>query len=499
MAGRCWSIVALLAFAVGARGQVITPLYPAWTPVAPGAAAAAVSAKPAAPSATSAASPSPHWPYYTDSPRYRSATIVGAPAPAPLASYASQPVATMPVYHSPPLAQAPPTVPPAASTVVAPPQTTPPPALPPPPVQEPALPVSEKKEKTKPNAPFVDERVFLPGGKVWREYDVASYTNRFSPADKPEEGIRRWILGEIGPETWHGPDPASLSVSPTKVTVYHTPAVQDQVADILGRFVWYSPGEFHCRVRVVTAKHVRWRAELLPRLRPVAPGEPGREAWFLSRADAEYLFAHFKEGRHGELLADKPFRMANGQLATAFWPGRKTEYVREVSIDPAAPGSLDNTIRPRVEEIEDGVDFAVSPLIAPDAASIDLEVAIKARKLTDRKEVRLDVPGRPRVDVPELASAEYKTRFRLPPGQQVLFSLGILPSIQSQKGLLGRDLREELLILLEITPDPANTVAGKPTPAIAARGPSGEAPVRRTASKPKPFRHIFHEIPPHIF
>lgn len=481
---------------------------PAWQPVA-GFPQATMTSKPVGNGLSSPPTGPSGWPYYTESPRYaswRAPAPTGFSGPAnPVAiPWQSQPISiaitptTAPVAANPPappivpVSQPNPTVPVAAGPATAPPIATAPAAAPPAATSPPAAAANAKNE------PFVDERVFLQGNKAWTEYDISGYTRRFSPADKPEEAIREWILKDTGEPVWHGGEVASLSVSPTKVTVYHTPAVQEQVAKLIGRFVWYMPGEFNARIRVVSARHVHWRKELLPRLQPAIQGEPGREAWFIDRADATLLVAEFDNAWQNQLLADREFRVVNGQTAQAFWPGKKSEYIRTISVEKSSDGGLSpySSFRPTVEQTQDGVEVSFSPLIARDAATIEVDLKIKARKLSAAREVRLDAPGRPKVDVPEVATADFKARLLLPPGKLILCSLGLVPSIQNHRGLFGRDRPEELLLLLEIRPSQANTVAGQSVRPVVQPEPT---PATRTASKPRQRRHMFDDTRPHVY
>lgn len=506
-----------------------TPMTPQWVPVSASSAPAMASsgqaypmigaAAPAMMSATAVASVGPTSPYYTDSPRYHPAIqpIVTPPpvvnvqpplAPPPQTVVAPQaPVAPIP----PPVTQAPS----GPVTVTTPVSQQPPPAATPPA----AAPLSQASPGiTGKDAPFVDERVFLGGGRLWREYDISTYTSRFSPADKPEEAVRHWILAETGEQTWLGSEVASLSITPQRVTAYHTPEVQAKLEKLLGRFVYYSPGEFNTRIRVISARHVKWRAEMMSKLRPIGEQQPGREAWLLDRSDTEALLSKLRSNWNGDSLADKEFRIANGQLARGFWPGRNADYLRTVGVDPAYGDNGDvQNLRPLIEQIQDGVHFVLSPLIAQDAAHIDLEVEIKANKVASRKEVRLDAPGHPKVEVPEVATASLKSRYRVPPGKMLLFSLGLLPSIDAKGGIfnLNKDRRDELLLLVEIVPDPANTVAGR---TIASRwtdpwvnrpvadsssnknpGKSKKHGLFNRASKPKAVaQHPYLDVPPAI-
>jgi hypothetical protein len=371
-------------------------------------------------------------------------------------------------------------------------QPAPPPIAPP--QGPPATPVSIPADR-KVDAPFVDDRVFVQGGKAWKEYDISAYTAKFYPNDHPEEAVRKWLLAETGgPQAWHGSDVSSLAVSRQRVTVYHTPEMQARVADLLGRFVYYNPGEMQARVQIVNVKHVKWRKELLPKLHPIDSTSSGREVWLIEPADANALLQMTTNGWNGELLADKEFKVANGQTAKGFWPTKDGGYVRKLS----ASGGQYTSYRPSEVSTQDGVSFSISPLIATDAATLELDLEVKASKLASVKEVHIDAPGRAKVEVPEVSTAVVSGKFVVPPGKYLLVSLGLVPSIQSRKGLLGRDKRDEVLVLVEVFPAANNTIAGAAAPArppVVARMPVQTASAKMSSTAQPP---PFHEMPPII-
>jgi hypothetical protein len=507
---------------------VVYQMAPAWTPVAPGSVPAGLSSNPTTtkvnkPNAGGVAQASQlGWPYVSESPRYPlgqgtvyTPAIVQAPPPTgqpimsqtpipstvaprwnhPTGAPAGPPIASVPqIPYTPPPATTPPpaSLPPAGPPAVAVQQPTPPPVAPPQGPQ--ATPVSLPADR-RPDAPFVDDRMFVQGGKVWREYDISAYTAKFYPNDHPEEAVRKWLLSETGgQQAWHGSEVSSLAVSSQRVTVYHTPEMQARVADLLGRFVYYTPGELQARVQIVNVKHIKWRKELLPRLRPIDSTASGREVWLIEPTDANALLQMTTNGWNGELLADKQFKVANGQTAKGFWPTKDGGYVRKLSFT----GGQYTSYRPAEVSTQDGVSFAISPLIAPDAATLELDLEVKASKLTSVKDVHLDAPGHEKVQVPEVATAVVSGKFVVPPGKYLLVSLGLVPSIQSRKGLLGRDKRDEVLVLVAVFPQPNNTIAGvaaPPRPQIAARIPVQTYSAKLSTPGQAP---PFHEMPPII-
>lgn len=481
--------VAFWSASLSAVGQsqtrpIVYSVAPLWQP-APGGATINPNAL-AAMSVTNQASPTP---YYSDAHTVTYVPVFATPTPSPATQPMPAPVMTSPAIVTVPTPAVPPAnlTPPAVAT-------TPPPATNPPastiatPVSNPALAGNPPKP---PDGPFTDERRFLQSGQNWREYDITPYTSKFYPSDHPEEAVRKWILRETGPEVWHGSSVSALSVSSQRVSVYHNPQVQQRVADVLGRLVWYTPGEFKARVTFMSAKNPSWRENVLPRAREIAVRTPGRQAWFIEHPDADRLLAHIGNNFNGTLLATKDFRVANGREARVEWLN-PTSAGRGPSVQNSALRSSDD----QVTLDGDGILLLVDPLIDADAATIDVDVKLAQQSRGDSKRVPLDEPGRPKINVSDVNSNQFDAQFQLPPGKLVLFSLGTAPRFNSPKGLFGRERRDETLVLLELAPDTNNTVAGQPVPTTASLS---RAPVLRQAAKPKPPAPILNPLPPFQF
>src|SRR5215471_12106785 len=75
------------------------------------------------------------------------------------------------------------------------------------------------------------------GGQVWREYDITPYTLRVTSTNRPEQAIVDWILRETGYDAWHSDPVGLLSANGRTLRVYHTPQMQEQVSEIVDRFV----------------------------------------------------------------------------------------------------------------------------------------------------------------------------------------------------------------------------------------------------------------------
>ena len=327
--------------------------------------------------------------------------------------------------------------------------------------------------------PFIDPAQMVVAGKYRSVYDITPYTSRFEDPQEGAEAVRRWILSETTDRVWHGSEAASLSVGPERLTVYHEERVHQHVADLLGRFLHFTPGLFDARVAVLNVADQRWRAGL-SHLRPAEIDEPGMQAWYVTEAQLPTLREALRRSGDATAMAAEEVRVANGtETAVAWQPDTSGSYVRAVVPRGNAANVRTVGYNPQTESTRDGVAVTFSPLITP-LGDTDLNVELTTRKLADKKSVRLDDPGRPKVEVPEMHTRKLVGRYSLAHGTHLLVSTGLGPSFRDATGPLGGRRQAETLVLLELRAAPGNTVLGAPFPP--------EAPTAVTqAAKPETF------------
>jgi hypothetical protein len=131
-------------------------------------------------------------------------------------------------------------------------------------------------------------------GQVWREYDLTPYTLRVSSTARPEQAVVDWVLRETGYEAWHGTPVALLSADSRTLRVYHTPQVQQVVAEMVDRFVNTESDTQAFGVRVCTVGHPNWRAKAMRSLQPVAVQTQGVQAWLLAKEDAAFIVSELR-------------------------------------------------------------------------------------------------------------------------------------------------------------------------------------------------------------
>ncbi len=142
-------------------------------------------------------------------------------------------------------------------------------------------------------------------GQVWQEYDLSAYVARVSALTgvvqsgvsgngqgaasasvSAVRAITEWIIHETGPEIWCGEAISVLSATPQRLRVYHTPQVQQVVAEVVSRFTALETVQCGCRVRFFSVADPKWRTTLRQYLTAVSVQNTGVMAWTLDRTNA---------------------------------------------------------------------------------------------------------------------------------------------------------------------------------------------------------------------
>lgn len=350
------------------------------------------------------------------------------PAVVPVIPSAPTALVTNPVPPVVPVSTQPPITPQAAPASV----STPPPTT--------AAPSTE---------PFVDPNVFVPAGQTWVDVDISSYVNRFPPGSGAERSVQEWIMKKYN-NIVGGNQVSSLVVTSERVRLYQTPAVQQQVLTLLGRFIYYTPGEFPSQVRVINTRNLSWRNKYDGALSPTGQAGARDRMWLVSAGDAKKMIEELGNPsatlweKSGAMLANPDPIAYNGQHVIIDWsprPGQKC--------DPKGIG----------EPTDDGVLLNFSPLIDTDAATIELAVSAAVRRtaVEQRNPLNGEPSGRP-----ETVENQLNETVSIAPGKVLLFSLGEVPSFDNKRGLFGKEKLAEVLVFIACQPSPSNTVKGQP-------------------------------------
>jgi hypothetical protein len=300
-------------------------------------------------------------------------------------------------------------------------------------------------------------------GQLWREYDITPYTLRVTTTARPEQAIVDWILRETGYEAWHSETVAMLSADRRTLRVYHTPAMQQVVGEIVDRFVNTHAESHAFGVQVMTLASPNWRVKALRMLKPVQTQTAGVQAWLLAKEDATTLQVELAR-RNDYRSHTAPHMIVNNGQSTVITLGQPRNYIRGVV-------ELDGRVglQPDVGQVFEGFSLELSPLLSLDSKMIDTIVKCNIDQI--EKMVRVDIPAmgslKQTIEVPQSSGTRLQERFRWPTDRVLLISLGVVPSpLPGTKSSIALPLtnnapRADLLLLFESK----GTVAAAPVSA----------------------------------
>jgi hypothetical protein len=288
--------------------------------------------------------------------------------------------------------------------------------------------------------------------QVWRDYNLTPYTMRLTSAEQPERAVVNWIINETGQETWHGEDPAVLCASRGRLRVFHRPEVQDEVAEIVERFVRPVHSTVSVEVDVIGTTDLNWRNGLSHILKPVAIGDDGQRVWFIAREDASLVRERLRSNRNATFLAERQVVAPNG-APTLVETDRPVNYISSLEL---ASGPYIG-YQPVVSRLHEGVRFAFTPLWASNGAHLDISLKLTTRgvrKLHHAQSVAPLSTGNQTttVQVPEVSTTLLERTVRWPVDQSMLISAGIQPAGPgtSRGPLRLTTPTQEMLILAEM-------------------------------------------------
>ena len=264
-------------------------------------------------------------------------------------------------------------------------------------------------------------------GQVWREYDISPYTTRVTTTKRPEQAIIDWILHETGYEAWHTEPLGILSAGPRTLRVYHTPKMQEIVADLVDRFVSSEAATYTFSLRVVTLDSPSWRTAAQPLLHPVPVQTPSVNAWLLAKEDAAILLGQLRR-RSDYREHSSPYLMVNNGQSTLVTAMRGRPYVRDVILRPETPTGFD----PSPGQADEGFNLDFSPLLSADRRMIDATIRCDVDQIEKMIPVMIDVPTaasprqRTKIEVPQITHYRFHERFRWPIEQVLLVGMGMV-------------------------------------------------------------------------
>ena len=311
-------------------------------------------------------------------------------------------------------------------------------------------------------------------GQIWREYDIRPYTAQVRSTKRPEAAVVEWILRETGYEVWHGEVLAILTATTDRVVVYHTPEIQNVVAELIQRFTASGGEPISLGVRLIVVSHPGWQASWLHALTPVRVQTGGIRAWVLPREDASLLLADLRRRPDYREHHVPQVVVANGQTAVVS-ATKAQPYVRAISWRPEVwPG-----FSPETAFLDEGFVLELSPLLAVDQRQIDLAMKLEIQQVERLVPLPLEIasasgqPSRPRLEIPQRVQVLLHERFRWPVDQALLVDLGMGPvpipvdtsRFSSWRWPFASSApRGNVLLLLEVRPSGQATTASRASP-----------------------------------
>lgn len=271
-------------------------------------------------------------------------------------------------------------------------------------------------------------------GQQWRNFDIAKYTALPHKENNPQNSIVDWIFRRTTTAPWHGEKTAVLSAGRSKIRVYQTAKVIDQVAEVVERFVDAQSDYLSLTVRVVAAVDSRWRFAVYKRLGLLGTGPQGQQVWTLRPEDATLIRNQLQIAQGARELARETFEMINGQTANLYTTSKRP-YTGGLERDGAEAG-----FQPKAEELTEGVVLRISPLLAYEGDTLDAALELTTNNVRAFHQTRILAPreagpGEARIDVPEVSETRLNHTIRgWRLGQTVLISAGIQPGLLMNKG-----------------------------------------------------------------
>jgi len=294
-------------------------------------------------------------------------------------------------------------------------------------------------------------------GQFWQDYDLRSYTHQVDASARPEQAVVDWILRETGTEAWFSEPLGLLSASRDGLRVYHTPAMQAVVKDIVDRFVRTGTESHVFGVRLVTLANPDWRTKAYNKLRPVTVQTPGVEAWLVTKEDAAVLVGDLKKRTDFRQYNSPNLMIYNGQ-------SHDIERIRPVAYIRSTSNYLANSAsaHPDMGSVEEGFRLRLSPLLSLNGNTVDAVVKIETTQVEKMTPVWVSSPtaansrDMAQIQVPQTSSWKLHERFRWPADHLLLISCGMVATPgPERRGLLTNPVfanqapRAEALLMID--------------------------------------------------
>ena len=265
-------------------------------------------------------------------------------------------------------------------------------------------------------------------GQVFRRYDLRPYTGRIDSNLAPQQAVIDWILRETGTATWFNEPLGFFSASRDTLTVYHTPAVQRVVAELVNHMVHGVSEAVVLDVRMARITSPSWRVRAQPMLRPIAVVQPGVEAWLVSRENATVLYNSLARRADFRESISRSLTLENGQSHT-FVQRTPRRYLRTVRNSSRSDARYESV----AGEIQEGYQLELSCLVHDKQKALDLVLKCRLDQVERFFPLAMNLPiggnqqSRLQVQVPQVSGWQCQERFRWPHDQVLVVSFGVVP------------------------------------------------------------------------
>jgi hypothetical protein len=271
-------------------------------------------------------------------------------------------------------------------------------------------------------------------GQVWREYDISSYTARVTTKERPQQAIIDWILRETGTELWFSEPLGILSADSSTLRCYHTPEVQEIVANVVHLFVNSATESHAFGVRLITVGSPNWRSKLLPLLRSVPVQSPGLDAWLVTKENAAIILSELRKRSDYKEHSAPNLLIHNGQLHTLS-SIRPRSYVRSAFATPQIPPGY----QLEMGQVEEGYSLDICPLIETDGSTADVVLKCQVDQVERFVPIAIDIPGindrtKLQIQIPQITGWKLHERFRWPTSHVLILSRGVVASPATTPG-----------------------------------------------------------------
>ena len=288
-------------------------------------------------------------------------------------------------------------------------------------------------------------------GQTFAAHDISPWVRQAGPGS--QKYIVDWVLQETGYAAWHGAVPASLSADESQLRVFHEPAMQKRVEEIVARFTTAADTPHRFAVRVMGVGTPSWRNDALALLHGIPAATPGVQAWIMSREEAATLLAMFRRRGDCAELPTGAVQAANG-LPAVLAGGRKRPYVQEIQPVQTPPGwqSLPAAC-------DEGITLDVQPLLSRDGSAVEAVIRCRIDQVERMAIVPVTLPTpdrqRAQIEVPQVSAVRIGERFRWPTNQVLVVGLGLVPwpvpgnNTASSAALLADAKRTDVVVFVE--------------------------------------------------